>query len=122
MYLDIHYGGRRKWKAIGLTLGADARTNRETMRVAEIIRQKRELQIVSGEWGLIDPLEGKRTLVSYAEELVAKQDPKNHLPKSLKYLPAYAKEIHISAVTERFLDGYQEYLAETELSKATMSH
>ena len=122
LYLDTYYQGKRTWQALGLSLGTDSHTNKETLRVAEIIRQKRELQIASGEWGLIDPIEGKRTLVNYVEEFAIKQNPKNHLPKSLKYLKVFAKELKISNITERWLESYQDYLRDQGLGKATVSH
>lgn len=112
LYLDIYWNGKRHWESLHLTLGQDKNLNKETYRLADVIRQKRELQLVSGDHGLLDPIEGKRSLVSYAEELAEKQNPKNALPKSLRYLREYAGTIHISAVNERWLEGYQSFLKE----------
>jgi hypothetical protein len=67
--------------------------NRETYHLAEIIRSKLELRFVSGEPGLLDPSAGKRSLVSFAEELAEKQAPKNALPRTLRYLREYAGEV-----------------------------
>ena len=68
-YLDISANGQRKWESLGLTVSSDPKQEKETLRLAEIIRSKREQQLVSGEWGLLDPLEGKHSLVSYCEDL-----------------------------------------------------
>jgi hypothetical protein len=65
LYLDIYENGTRKWEALHLSLTDDKDTNKETMRLAEICRAKRELQVVSGEWGLIDPVAAKETLYSF---------------------------------------------------------
>lgn len=59
-------------------------------------------------------MEGKRPLISYAEDLAAKQDPKNPLPKSLRYLREYAGNIHLGAVSERWVDGYRGFLLRRE--------
>jgi len=122
LYLVINHQGRRHMEALGLSLGPDSQTNKETRKVAEIIRQRRELAIVSGEHGLIDPNEGKKALIAYAEALAEKQDAKNPLPKSLHYLRDYAKEITLGAINERWVDGYRDFLLEQEtLGKSTAS-
>lgn len=122
LYLDTYYQGRRTWESLGLTLGNDPYSNKEALRLADIICKKREFQLVSGEWNLLDSVAAKQTLVQYAELQAAKFDPKHHLPKSLKYLKPYAKEIKIGNVNESFLEGYQAYLFDNGLAKCTASH
>ncbi len=122
LFLDIIHNGVRRRESLGLTLGPDAQTNKETLHVASVIRQRRELAIISNEHGLLDPNEGKRPLVAYAEELAAKDAPKNPLPKSLRYLKEYAGAISLGAVNERWLDGYRAFLLERDaIGKATAS-
>jgi hypothetical protein len=60
LYLDIYHNGRRQWEALHLTISTDKQQNREVMRLAEICRSKRELQVVSGEWGLADTTSAKK--------------------------------------------------------------
>jgi integrase len=122
LYLDVYYDGQRRWETLDLVLGKDKRENAETLRIAEIVRQKRELQLASGKYDLVDPIEGKRTLVDFAQILARTYKPKDHLPKSLRYLREYAGEIRISEVTERFIEGYKDFLLGTELSKHTAAH
>jgi integrase len=122
LYLDIYSEGNRKWEALHLSLGGDKHMNRETLRLAEIIRQKRELQIASGEWGLLDPIEGKKAVRVYAEEYARERPPKDHMRKSLKYIEEYFKDMHIGAVSERTLEGYQQFLFSKGLSKGTVVH
>jgi hypothetical protein len=52
LYLDIWQNGRRKWESLGLTLTSDEQQNKELMRIAELCRSKREIQIVEGKWNL----------------------------------------------------------------------
>jgi hypothetical protein len=66
LYLDIYQNGKRTWEALHLSLGPDQAANKETLRYAEIIRQKKELQIFTGEHGLIDPVGAKQTLLEFA--------------------------------------------------------
>jgi hypothetical protein len=65
IYLDIWYNGKRKREPLGLTIPADKTQKVEIMRLAEVCKSKREAQILSGEWGLIDPVGGKQTLIEY---------------------------------------------------------
>lgn len=122
LYLDIYYNGRRTWETLPLVLGSDKRQNTDTLRIAEIARHKRELEIASGEYGLTNPVEGKRALVDYVERLCERYGPQDHLPKSRRYLKGYAGEIQIGQVDERFVEGYKDYLLDTELGKATAAH
>jgi hypothetical protein len=70
-------------------VSADKQQNREIMRLAEICRSKREAQLVAGEWNLLDPVNGKRTLYGYLEELSLDRNPKDRTRKALKYLKAF---------------------------------
>jgi integrase len=121
LYLDVYVEGRRRWEALGISTSKDRRANAEAYRLAEIVRAKREAQIMAGEWGLLDPLEGKRTLVDYCERLAATHQPKDHLPKSLKYLREYAQDVQLGQVTERFLEGFQANLL-ANVGKQTAAH
>jgi len=71
LYLDIWYNGRRKRESLGLTLPADKTQRAEIMRLAEVCKSKREAQILSGEWGLVDPVSGKQTLIEYMNGIAA---------------------------------------------------
>ncbi len=122
LYLVINHQGRRHMESLKLALGPDPKTNKETMLLAEIIRGRTQNAYVSGEHGLLDPNEGKRSLVEYAEGLAAKDAPKNPLPKSLRYLREYAAGISLGAVNERWIDGYRAFLLEQEaIGKSTAS-
>ena len=120
LYLDYRINGRRHTESLHLVLSSDERANREIRRLAETIRVKKMMQIASGEHGLLDPVEGKRSLVAYAEGLAAKQAPKNPLPKSLHYLREYAGPIQIGAITAKWVDDYRDFLlGQKALGKAT---
>ncbi len=122
-YLEIYDRGLRRWEALGITESSDPKQSKDSWRMAEVLRSKREHQIVSGEWGLLDPLEGKRPVVDYCRDLATVMGPKTHLPKSLKYLEEYAAGIQIGAINERWLEGYKGHLLAAEaLGKTTASH
>ena len=58
IYLDIWHNGRRKWESLGLTLPADETQQAEVMRLAEVCKSKREMQILSEKWNLNDKKQG----------------------------------------------------------------
>jgi len=122
LFLDIYWQGERKWENLHLSLPADKATAKETMRLADIIRAKREQQLVAGEFGLQDIVAGKQGLVEYATKLASTQHKKNPLPKSIHYLKEYAGTVTLGGVTSKWLDGYRDFLLHQEaLGEATAS-
>lgn len=123
LYLDIYHGGRRNWESLHLTLGEDKNMNKEAMRLAEIARAKREQQLFSHEWNLLDPIKSKKTLADYAQEIAAKKPKNQHLPKSMTYIREYAKGIRLEAVDEQWLEGYKAFLFSVKtLHQVTIAH
>lgn len=122
LFLDIYWQGVRKWENLNLSLPTDKQTAKETMRLAEIIRAKREQQLVAGEYGLQDIVAGKQGLVAYATKLASTQDKKNPLPKSIHYLKEYAGTVTLGGINPTWLKGYRDFLLRQEaLGEATAS-
>lgn len=123
-YLDIYHKGQRKWESLGLTLPTDRAQKTEIMRLAEICKSKREAQILSGEWGLVDPIGGKQTLIEYMNGIAESRGQNDFTHKAVKYIKAFSGgNITIGSVTEKWLEDFQEYLVkETKLSKKTIAH
>jgi integrase len=124
LYLDIFHNGRRKWESLGLTLPADKTQRAEIMRLAEVCKSKREAQILSGEWGLVDPVGGKQTLVEYMNGIAQGRGQNDFTHKAVKHLEDFpGGNISLGGVTEKWLEDFQEYLLkETGLSKKTIAH
>jgi len=123
LYLDINYHGTRRWESTGLSIPKDTSGRKEVLVLAEQIRRKREIQIASGRFQLLDPIASKRTLISYAEEVSLLYDKKMHLPKSIKYLRLFAGNILLCDIDERFMDGYRAYLLSQEtIGPTTAAH
>jgi len=123
LYLDIYYKGRRKWESLHLTLTDDKKTNEETMRLAKIARARKEQQLFSHEWNLLDNVRSKRTLDDYAAEMAEPMKKSMHLPKALPYLREYSKGIRLEAVDPEWLNGFKEYLLSSpKLKQITAAH
>jgi len=120
LYLDIYAHGRRKWEALHLTLTGDRTHNKDIMRLAEICRVKRELQIVSGEWGILDPGSDKKTLYVLAKEMVDSGKYAVRISSVLQYLDKYpgGKTIQISRINKKWVENFQDYL-QKHLSRNT---
>jgi integrase len=122
-YLDIHVNGNRTWESLHLSVSTDKKQNREIMRLAEICRSKREAQIVSGEWGLLDPVESKKTLYAYLSELgEGRSKQKDRVVKVKPYLEKYpgGTTIQIGQITDKWFSGFQDYLLKNSgLSKSS---
>lgn len=123
IYLDIYTGGRRWRESTGLRICPDKNQNKEVMKLAEILRSKRELQVVSGANGLIDPIAGKQTLYDYIKKHGSTKDKKHHWNKSLPYIERFDPNIQLGSVTPLWFERYQEWLLrETKLSPQTCEH
>jgi len=122
IHLDIYYNGIRKWETTNLTVSSDERQNKEVFRLAEIIRSKREAQIVTGEWGLLDNEGGKKPLYLYVKELGKSRDPKDSVNKCLKYLERFqgGTTIQLAQINESWIENFQNFLVkDTALSRMT---
>ena len=96
---------------------------REVMALAEEYRRKREMQLFAQRHLLADPIRVKLKLLDYAEEKAKAYDKQDHLPKSLKYLQAFAGDVLLKDVDERFVEGYRAYLLEqTTLGPTSAKH
>jgi integrase len=94
------------------------------MRLAEVCKSKREAQLLSGEWGMVDPVGGKQTLVEYMKGIAEGRGQNDFTHKALKHLESFpGGNISLGGVTEKWLEDFQEYLLkETNLSKKTIAH
>jgi len=125
LYLDIYHNGARKWEALKISLSTDKETNKEILKVAEICRAKRELQILTSAWGITDPVGGNISLYSYLEKIKAKGAPavQNIITSSLHYLKNFpgGAVIQLKQVTTAWLIKYQEYLTTNCVKPTTAS-
>ena len=117
IHLDIYVNGKRHWESLGLTVPADRQQAREIMKLAEVCRSKREAQITSGEWGLIDPVKSKLTLKAYMSTIGADRSNKDPVNRAIKYID---NDIALNAINSKWLEDFQTHLLkDTKLSRNT---
>jgi site-specific recombinase XerD len=113
IFLDIYNAGNRHWESTGLSVSSDPRQQKEVMSLAEIIRSKRETQLVSEKYNLTDPIASKKTLHSYYSEHIKKITKKTPLKSSLLHLEKYpgGTAIKLSEITHTWARNYLDYLS-----------
>ncbi len=128
LYLD-HYGeeGRRK-EFLKLYLfkrpkdELERQQNKETLKLAESIRSKRELEANAAEHGMDSPVKKKINFIEYFEQYVAGYQKKNisNVKGALSYFKTYVNKDYLrpNEVTESLCFGFKEYL-ETKLTGET---
>ena len=114
LYLDVYHNGTRKWEALKISLSDDRETNREILKTAEICRAKRELQILSGTWGLTDPVGGNISLVSYMKKKQEKagRATQGIISNTLLHLGKFpgGAVVQLRQITALWVQNFQDFL------------
>ncbi len=71
IYLDIYHVGKRKYEFLNLYLSKDKIQNKETKKLAEQIRAKRELELASNEFGFSTSFKKKTNFIQYFEKWIS---------------------------------------------------
>jgi site-specific recombinase XerD len=117
IYLDVYFKGSRKWEKTGLSVCKDPKQNKETLRIAEILRSRRETQLVTGDNELLDPIKSKDTLYSYM--MKSPSNASKWASRHLKDFPG-GSQIKLSEITKAWVKKFKDYLVnETQLSPNT---
>jgi integrase len=122
LYLDIYHQGQRQWEALNLVIPDNPIEKKEVMRLARVAKAKREQQLFSGEWNVLDHVGSRRTLYSYVEEMAKSRPSNDRVTRVLKYLREYSggSSIQIGQVNEKWLRNFQEHMEhDTELTKSS---
>jgi len=120
LYLDIYQGGKRGYEFLGLYLTKDKTASKETLKLAQNIQAKTQLEIQHSEHGFVPHFKKKANFVDYFERL-AQGKPKDESAwtNTLKHLQAFTSgRIQFSAVTDDWLETFKIYLV-TKVSQNT---
>ncbi len=114
LYLDIYYNGHRKYEALKLGLNGDRFLNRETLKIAEAIRAKRELDMQTTMHGLTSTSHLKESFVGYLRKLAEKSispRTKQSWTNAINHLTKFAGEnILFGDLTRDFFEDFKLYL------------
>jgi len=112
LYLDIYQNGKRDYEFLNLRLTKDRPSNKETLKLAENIKAKRQLEIQSSEHGFIPYFKKKANFVDYFSKLTndkptAEKAWKNTLVHLKNYTGGHTQ---FSAITDGWLEQFKSYL------------
>jgi integrase len=112
--LDIYQFGKRRFESLGLYLNGDKFYNRETLKLAEVARAKRELEIQSYRYGVFPESKKKESFSSFVGEIASKkfsESTKRNYKNALTHLRKYGKgEVLFIELKKLFFEGFRDYL------------
>ncbi len=116
LYLDIYNNGEREYDFLNLYLENDKEVNKETWRLAENIRARKQLEIASSNNGSISNFKKKGSFITYFNKLKNERSKNNRAwQNTLNYLKKFLiekglQDITIENVTRSFLEQFKEFL------------
>ena len=114
LYLDIYDRGQRAREPLGILLDGNKASDAEKLRMAEILRSRRELELMARDQGIVTAQAGQISLVDYA---LTSDSPA--LRRSLPRLKAFFQNVQLRAVSLDQLERYQKALQE-KLANSTV--
>ena len=122
-YLDIYHHGVRRWECLHLARTGTPALDREMEKLAEICRAKRELQLVSGEYQVLDTVGGDAPLYDYIVGIRKGKTSKHNYDTLLSHLGKMpgGREIKLRQVSEAWLMEWRRYLREKGLARSSQS-
>ena len=104
----------------GLKISTDKIQNKEVLKMAEILRSKREIQLVAQLNGIIDPESTKITLVEYMEQYSKFKGKQSQIWKVIPWIERLSDPIKLVAVTPAWFENFQARMdKESNLAPAT---
>jgi hypothetical protein len=82
------------------------------MRLAELCRSQRDVQLLAGEWNIQDPVAGKKRLVTYLTEFLKHYARPGIMGNCIYHVKKFrnGETVLISQIDSRWVEGFQEYL------------
>ncbi len=121
LYLEFYHKGKRKYEYLRLYLVPKPRTkddrdtNRNTLKLAENLRAKRQLELQNGVYGFADQEKLNGDFLTYFEVLAEKRANSNgnygNWKSALKHLTKFPKgNVKFSEIDNKWLEDLKSYL------------
>ncbi len=117
LFLDISRGSSRSKRVrenLHLVLTGDRMQDKETLRMAQLIRATREKELLQDEHGLSDTRKRKGSFVEYYEKLKETKNAENtriSWEQGLKHFKEFVGgDVSIAGLTREKLEGFKTYL------------
>ena len=120
LYIETYLYGRQIRRTLGLRLTGDAKHDKKVLRLAEVIRSRREMQLACMEWGIPDMTGSDRMLTIYMEENYRKSRNCT-LGRCIHYVRMFKNgSVRLGQVSPRWIEEFQEWLrTESGLSQGS---
>jgi len=113
LYLDIYSDGKRRYEFLKLYLTGNSKQDKETRKLAENIRAKRQLEFASNAHGFTAPFQKKADFMAYFRkdrDTFDKSTRKQYNNLYMK-LKAYAGDsVPFGAINKEWVKGFKEFL------------
>jgi site-specific recombinase XerD len=110
LYLDIYHNGQREYEFLKIHLTKDKASNKEKMRIAESLRAKKELEILSGAHGITPKFKKNANFVEYFEKFTIKKNQR-YYKATLKYLKEFTGgAIKFLQINDKWLEEFKYHL------------
>ena len=115
LYLDVYHEGQRNYEFLKLyLLPGEKEHNKETLRLAENIRAKRQLEIQSNQHGFVAQFKRDADFIEYFEAI---KETKNASDTAWRNTLVKLKDftggsLSFKGVSESWLESFKEYLLE----------
>lgn len=113
LYLAVNLNGHRTYEALNFYLGQDKFQNKETLRLAETIRAKRELAAHADSEGLADRTRRRQNFFAFAEQVYAEKRPhtRQTYVNTMEHLKDFAgKDMTVARLTTKFCEQFLAHL------------
>jgi len=111
LYLDIYTNGKREYEFLKIQLTKDKEANKEKMRIAESIRAKKEIEILSGDYGLTPKFKKQANFVEYFEKFQKDKGYYSTYYCTLKHLKQFTGgSIKFTQINDKWLEDFKTHL------------
>lgn len=123
LYLDIYHQGQRKYEHLNLFLEDNPIKNKATLKLAENVRAKRQLELEHSSYGFVSETRRKDDFVAYFKKLVDERPPnRTSWQCTLVKLKDYTGgKVEFQKITPEWLNGFKKKLL-NEVSQNTAWH
>jgi len=128
LYLDYYHRGKRKYEYLRLYLIAKPKTpedrnqNKKTQQLAETIRDKRQIEIQNGVFGVNDLERANSSFLAYFELLTEKRKESDgnygNWRSALKHLKGFSKSgVTFADIDKQWLEELKQYFVRDAIAK-----
>lgn len=119
IYLSLCYNKKVWRESTGLTVSTDKQQNKEVMKLAEIMRSKRELEMAAQRNGIAAEI-NKETIQEYVTRYIHEIGQDKTYGKALRYLRKYgAENVLMSKITTMWYEDFQNKMTQETLATST---